>query len=131
DQFARRLVARKMPFVADRLANLAVQRLDGVSRVDDLPDLRGEREERDDLRPAAAPARDDGGVLLAPRSGFELGQCLLGSLGADSAVDGAERLGQHLALLPGGKLQRVADEVDDTGLDHTIRKRAGNGLREV
>src|SRR5690606_17196840 len=106
---------------------LAVQRLDGVGRVDDFPDLRGEREEWNDLRPAAAPARGNGRILLPPGSGLELGERLLGSVGTDSAIDRAQRLRQCLALLPGGELQRVADEVDDAGLDHAVRKGAGNG----
>jgi len=71
DQLDCRVIARKMSLVPDRLADLAMQALDRVGRVDDLADLRREREERDDLLPLAAPAGDDRWVLLAPGAFLE------------------------------------------------------------
>jgi len=49
DQLGRRLVARKVPFVADRLTDLAMQVLDRIGGVDDLAHLGREGEKRDHL----------------------------------------------------------------------------------
>ena len=68
DQLDGRFVTREMTFVPDRLANLAVQALDGICGVDELSVLGGEGEERNDLPPLSAPVRDDLRVLLALRS---------------------------------------------------------------
>lgn len=53
------------------LAELVVQRLDGVGRVDDLADRRIEIEERDEPVPTPAPEVDDPPVDGTP-GGFEL-----------------------------------------------------------
>lgn len=62
---------------AHRPAQFGVQRLDGIGRVDDPPDLIGEGEERDDLGPGAAPALPDGRIADAPGTGLECRQGLL------------------------------------------------------
>ena len=51
DQLGRGLVAGEVTLVANRLSYLAVQRFDGVGRVDNATHLRGEREEGNDLAP--------------------------------------------------------------------------------
>lgn len=53
--------------VPDRFADLAVQALDCISRIDQLGDCVGEREERGDPVPVAPPAFRDRQVPLASR----------------------------------------------------------------
>jgi hypothetical protein len=53
--------------VLDDLAELVVQRLDGVGGVDDLAGLRGELEERDEPLPGVLPGRH-GGRVAGPSS---------------------------------------------------------------
>ena len=120
-----------MPLVADRLADLAVQALDRVGRVDDLADLRREREERNHLLPLAAPAGDDRWVLLAPGAFLEHAKGGRGGLGAGRRVDRLQILRDCFALLPGRELHRVADQVDDAGLDDGIRKHGRDRLRKA
>src|ERR1700730_1133640 len=56
---------------SDGPAQLGVQRLDGVRCVDNFADAFGEREERNDKVPVAAPALRDRRILLAPRTLYE------------------------------------------------------------
>ena len=66
---------------SDGPAQLGVQRLDGVRCVDNFADAFGEREERNDKVPVAAPALRDRRILLAPRTlceGIEGGLADLG-----------------------------------------------------
>lgn len=60
------LVIGEVASGADRAAELGVQCLDGVRRMDDPADGFGEGKERDDAFPAPPPGGRDGGVLLPP-----------------------------------------------------------------
>src|SRR5690606_30993127 len=99
--------------------------------VDDLPDLRREGEERDHRLPVASPACRDGRVLAAPDPFIERLQLPFGRLGIIGAVDWLQSRGDDLALLPGGKLHRVADQVHDAGLNHGVREDGCNGFWEA
>src|SRR4051812_3808360 len=58
DELGRGLFVGEVPAGLDRLADLAVQALDRVGRVDRAAQLVGEREERDHVLPAGAPGVD-------------------------------------------------------------------------
>ena len=79
------------------------------------------------LRQAAAIA----GYFLAPFGGIELLEPLRGLLGIVGLIDRLQRAGDVLALLPGGKCHRVADQVHDTGLDLGCRIDALDRLRKA
>jgi hypothetical protein len=66
DQFRRRVVAGEMPTRRDDFAELRVDALEAVGRVNDASDLRRKREKGDHVRPGARPRRDDGRQLRAP-----------------------------------------------------------------
>ena len=66
EQLRRRLVAGEMPPGPDRPAELGIQRLDGVCRVQNPSDIAGKGIERDDLSPGAPPALADCRVFAAP-----------------------------------------------------------------
>ena len=120
-----------MALVMDGLANLAVQALDRVGRVKDFSDLRGEREERDDLLPLTAPTGGDGRVLLAPGALLEVVQHRSGGWRTGRRIDRSQGLRDGLALLPRRKLHRVPDQVNDAGLNHGRREDGGNRFREA
>src|ERR1700741_5316875 len=98
---------------SDGPAQFGVQRLDGVCCVDNFADAFGEREERNDKVPVAAPALRDRRVLLAPRTLCEGIEGGLADLGIGRAIDGPKRLRGVLAKLPGGKIHGMADQVND------------------
>jgi hypothetical protein len=52
------VVVGEVPAVLDDLAELVVQRLDGVGRVDDAADLGRELQERDEPLPGGRPGRE-------------------------------------------------------------------------
>src|SRR5262245_40589934 len=109
-------------------AQLGVQRLDRVGGVDDPPNAFGKSEERDHEFPVAAPALYDGRILAAPRA---LREGLEGSLaggGIGCAIDRPQRLRQAFAILPGGKIHRMTDQVDDTGLNDGLRENRVDGF---
>ncbi len=88
---------------SDGSAKFGVQHLDGVRGVDNFADAFGEREERNDQAPVAAPALRDRRILLAPRTLCEGVEGGLADLGIGRAIDGPKRLRDVLAILPGGK----------------------------
>src|SRR5690606_307202 len=104
----------------DSSPQLGVQRLDGVCGVYDPADLVGEGKEWDDLAPGAPPALADGGIALAPIAGLEGRQRLFGSVGIGGAVNLLERGRQPLAVLPGDEVHRVAQQMDDAGLNYRL-----------
>ena len=67
-------------------------------------------------------------ILCAPwtlRKGVE------GSLASSSigrAINSPQRLRQALAILPGGKIHRMADQMDDAGLNDCLWENGINGL---
>src|ERR1700722_1739563 len=89
---------------SDGPAQLGVQRLDGVRCVDNFAHAFGEREERNDKIPVAAPALRDRRILLAPRTLCEGIEGGLADLGVGRAIDGPKRLRDVLAILPSGKI---------------------------
>src|SRR5579859_5708730 len=107
---------------SDGSAQLRVQRLDGVRCVDNFADTFGEREERNDKVPVAAPALRDRRILLAPRTLCEGIEGGLADLGIGRALDGPKRLRDVLAILPGGKIHGMADQVNDAGLNDGLRE---------
>ena len=120
-----------MPPSPDRPAELGVQRLYSIGRVDDFPDPLGKGVERDDLRPGAPPALADRGVSAAPFAGFEGGKGFLGRRGVGGAVDVLQRRGNRLAILVGGEIKAVTQQMDDAGLDRRLGKDREDGLGEV
>ncbi len=61
-------VGGEVPARLDDLAQLHVQALDGVGRVNHAPDVRREDEERRDVLPGSLPGSDDHRVLCPPWS---------------------------------------------------------------
>src|SRR5207342_1440324 len=115
----------------DGATQLRVQRLDCIGGVDDPPHAFGESEERNYELPVAAPALCDGRILAAP---LTLRKILEGSLaggGIRGAIDSAQRLRHALAILPGGKVHRLADQMNDAGLTDRLRENGINGLGET
>ena len=113
----------------DGTAQLRVQRLDRIRGVDDPPHAFGKGEEGDHELPVSAPALGDRRILCAP---WTLRKAVEGSLAGDgigSAIDRAQCLRHALAILPGGKIHRMADEMDDAGLDDSLRKHGIDGFR--
>ncbi len=55
DELGRGLLVGEVSAGLDRLADLAVQALDGVGGVDGLAEPVGQRQERDDAGPVTAP----------------------------------------------------------------------------
>ena len=109
-------------------AQLRVKRLDGVCGVDNSPHAFGESEEWYHELPVAAPALRDCRILCAPRTlrkGVEGG---LASSGIGRAIDRPQRLRQALAILPGGKIHRMADQMDDAGLNDGLWENGINSL---
>src|SRR3954471_4423906 len=76
DEFGGGLFVGEVPAGLDRFADLAVQALDRVCRVDGAAQLVGEAEERDHVLPAGAPGVDGRRVALAPFAveALELGE---------------------------------------------------------
>ena len=72
----------------------------------------------------AAPALRDRWILLAPRSLCEGIEGGLADLGIGRAIDGPKRLRDVLAILPGGKIHGMADQVNDAGLNDRLRETA-------
>src|SRR3954452_20856010 len=66
DELGRGLFVGEVPAGLDRLADLAVQALDRVGRVDRAAQLVGQRHERDHVLPRRAPGADGRRVALAP-----------------------------------------------------------------
>ena len=71
DQFRGGLVGREMAARFDDLAHPRVDALERIGRVDHAPNLGRKREERNHLGPGAAPGRDDGRKVRAPRALLE------------------------------------------------------------
>src|ERR1019366_1127267 len=110
-QLARRVVGGKMTPGLDDLAQLGIHAFDRVGGVDHPPDLGREREEWDDLRPGPPPRGNHGRELPAPFAVRERIQSHRRGLGAGCRIDWAQRLGQHLAVLPAGVIEAVADQM--------------------
>src|ERR671913_1247751 len=106
----------------DGPAQLRVQRLDCVRCVDDPPDAFGKGEEWNHEVPIAAPTLGDSGILAAPWTLCEGVERGLACFGISRAIDGPQCLRHTLAILPGGKIHGMADQVNDAGLNDCLRK---------
>ena len=78
-----------MTAAAYRPAQLRVQALNGIGRVDHFPYFLGIGKEGDDVRPMAAPERGNGCKSLAPGTVVEIPQRGGGGLCVGSTVDGS------------------------------------------
>jgi hypothetical protein len=68
----------------DRSAKLGIQRLDGVRRIQNPPDIAGEGVERDDLAPGTPLALPDGRIFLTPEALLEGAKRGFAGIGIDS-----------------------------------------------
>src|SRR3546814_2264878 len=89
------------------------------------------RKERDDLAPGAPPALADSGITLAPWTGLERRQRLVGSVGICRTINRLECGCQPLAVFPGHEVHGVTQQVDNTGLDYRLREHRGDRIREA
>ena len=94
-----------------RAAQLGVQTLDGVGGVDHLSHLGRVSKEGNHMRPMATPHRRDRREPLAPGAVLKFLQRRGGGLGILRSVDGFELLGDRFAVLPGAKIQGIADQM--------------------
>src|SRR5439155_4250319 len=101
------LLGREVSSGFDRLADLAVQRLDRVGRVDNTTNVGWKGEERDDVLPCLAPGLADHRVTLAPFA-LELSERVGGRVGVDRGVDRLQVLGDLAAVLVGDEAERLA-----------------------
>ena len=113
EELQRRVVGREMSPGPDGAAELGVQGLDRVGGVDPFSDVLGEGVERDDLGPGAPPALANRRVSAAPFALLESRQGLLGRGGVGGAVDVLQRRGDRLAVLVGGEVEAVAQQMND------------------
>ena len=77
------------------------------------------------------PTLRDRRILCAPRTLREGVEGSLAGGGIGRAIDRAQRLRDALAILPGGKIHRMADQVDDASLNDGLRENGINGLRKA
>ena len=66
EEFCGGLVTGEMAPGPNRPAQLGIQRLNGIRRIQNPPDITGKSIERDDLGPGPPPTLADGRVFLAP-----------------------------------------------------------------
>src|SRR5690606_28360841 len=92
-----------------------VERLDCVSRVDDLADLRRVIEEGGQLRPVAPPTFSDSRILRVPLARERL-ELLLGGGDGWSGIDLAQIARHFFAMLVVYVAQRVSDLMHDAQL---------------
>ena len=92
-------VVGEVAAVLDDLAELEVQRLDRVRRVDHSTDVGRECQERDELLPGVLERRDRVRVPLTEFGGFELFELGLGCVGTNSPVDRFQRSRDGFAVL--------------------------------
>lgn len=119
----------------DDFAQLRVDVLDGVGRIDHLPHGGWEGQEPNHAVPGIAPCCADRGESLALRAVGKDIEFELGGLGIDGGIDGFDCGGQCLAILPARVIEAVADQVHDAGLlrgcrEHR-RQRFGHALEAV
>ena len=122
DQLRGGFVSREMATGFDDLPQLRVDAFERVGRVDQAPDVGRKREERNDVRPGAAPGGDDRRKLPAPRPALEGVERGTRRLGARGGVDRPQRRRHRLALFPIREVQTVANQVHDAGLQRGLRE---------
>src|SRR5680860_275831 len=107
EQLDRRRVVGEMATILDDLAQLIVERLNAVGRVNDLPQRRPECQERGEPLPGALPRADCGGVLLTEVRIGERGQRHQRGVFVRGGVDRAEQRGDGLAVGVGHEPHRA------------------------
>ena len=125
------LVGGKVPSGSDRPPQLGIQTLNRICGVDDPTDIVWEGEERDDFRPVSPPGLGDGRVFLTP---WTFGKVVEGDpagIGVLGFVDLLQRCRDRLAIFVRDEGQRMADQMDDAGLDLSSRKGSRDCLRET
>src|SRR6201987_4248153 len=115
----------------NRSAQLGIERLNRIRRVQNPPDITGKRIERDDLGPGPAPTLADGRVFLAPAAILKGRQGGFAGGGVDRAINLLERRSDGLAVFPRDEIEAVTQQVDDASLNHCLRKHGGDGLGET
>jgi len=70
----------------------------------------------------------DGRAFFAPRSILEGRQCGLADIGIGGPVNVLESGGDRLAVFPRDEIETVAQQIHDAGLEHRLRKDAGNRI---
>src|SRR5271166_3241563 len=113
----------------DDLAQPGIDALDPVGGVDHPPDRRRKCKERDHPVPRPPPGRDDGGEFLPPLPCLEGVERRQSRLGAGRGIDRTQRRGQRLAVLPTGKVEAVADQVHNAGLQRGRGEHRAQRLR--
>jgi hypothetical protein len=121
-------------FGLQRLAQLAIERLDRVRCVDHATDLGRKRQERGHVLPRVKPRLGDHREPLIPFL-VEALELELGGVGVERGVDRLEIAGDPLALAARHVLQAVADEVHHARLHHGLGEdrldRLGEPLQAV
>lgn len=121
EAFRGRLFVGEIAAGSGRSSELGVQRLDRVGRIEHPSDLGSVVQERHELRPRGGPQRLDGRVAVPP-NGVELIESRRGGF-AYGGVDGPQLAGHLVPVFTAGKPERVADQVQHTGLHE--RQRTG------
>src|SRR5438477_8847619 len=130
EELERGFLARKGASGFDDLAKGTVQRFHGIGGVNDLPNLRWESEEWNHVLPVPFPQRSYGAVLLVPFLS-ESHQFLLCRVRGGGTVDGSEVRHHVFAILPVHKLQAIANQMHDAGLNLRFGKDALNRFRKT
>ena len=108
----------------------AVQRLDGIRRVDHLADVCRVSVERRQVGPVCLPAPAYLWVATVPGSG-ECFQCLQASFFRGCLIDGFQVAGDGFVVFPGDEPQAVAHHMHDTQLDAGFWIHSVDGVREA
>ena len=109
----------------NRSAQLGIERLNRVRRIQNPPDITRKSIERDDLGPGPAPTLADGRIFLAPAAILKGRQCGFAGGGVDRAINLLERRRDGLAVFPRDEIEAVAQQVDNAEM--LWGERRGNG----
>lgn len=110
-----------MPAALQYLAQLCIDDLDRIGRIDHFADRRGKRKERNHLAPGPSPRRGYRGEFGAPRACLKGGQRGFSRFRTDGLIDRLERSGQRFALFPVRVIETVPDQVHDASLQRRGR----------
>ena len=119
-----------MPTGFDRSPVAGVERLDRVRRAQHGADLDVVVQERDELIPGVVPQLGDHRVAPAPGVG-ELVERLPRGRRVDRGVDRSDRSFDRIPVPPAGEPERVADQMDDAGLNDRLRPHVGDHMGQA
>ena len=94
-------------------AQLGVERLYGIRRVENAPDLVGKGIERDDLSPRPAPALCNRRIAPPPEAVLEGGESRFSGFGVDGSIDIFQGCRDRFTVLVGDEVRAVAQQVDN------------------